>query len=331
MAKRIWLSWESHRRNQSLSPHVGACLFQQDLSLKGVRRYLYLIRVTINSVLRYKPSAIFAQNPSIVLSFLSILLGKYLQRPVIVDAHNIGIIFEHRNRIVRRFGQCLNQVIMRHADLIIVTNEALGRAVPGAGGRLFVLPDPIPEFTQRERKRLQGEKAVLYICSFGGDEPYLEVIKSASELKDGFVIYITGDFRRIKITLPIPSNVVLTGYVSEQQYLDYLFSCDVVMDLTYRKNCLVCGAYEAIAAEKPLILSDTPSLSAYFGSGAIFCKNEATDIARAIREVFSDIPNATSNVTSMKKNMSVEWDIRKKELLKIIDNLEGASKPEMSD
>ena len=61
-------------------------------------------------------------------------------------------------------------------------------------------------------------------------------------------------------------------------------SVDATIDLTTRENCLVCGAYESLAAGKPMILSKTRALMNYFSQAAVYVEHTAEDLERGIHE-----------------------------------------------
>ena len=63
---------------------------------------------------------------------------------------------------------------------------------------------------------------------------------------------------------------------------------DATIDLTTRENCLVCGAYQSIAAGKPMVLSKTRALQTFFPAGAVYTDNSAADIRRCIEKVLAD-------------------------------------------
>jgi len=59
-------------------------------------------------------------------------------------------------------------------------------------------------------------------------------------------------------------NLTLTAFIDDNAYVTLLYSCDLIVDLTTREDCLVCGAYESVSAEKPLLLSDTTALRVFW-------------------------------------------------------------------
>jgi len=154
------------------------------------------------------------------------------------------------------------------------------------------------------------------------DEPYKEVINAASKINSGITIYITGNNKKrfSQLTNSIPSNVKFTGYLDESDYIDLLCSCSGIMVLTYRKNCLLCGAYESVALKKPLILSNTPVLKELFHKGTMFTENTSEDISRCITELFFNIDVLKKEIVELDQALRLE-ERKRIELLKNIINL----------
>jgi glycosyltransferase involved in cell wall biosynthesis len=176
----------------------------------------------------------------------------------------------------------------RNADLVIVTNQNHALRVERLGGRPYVCPDPLPEFAPPAATRVQvADRSVLLVCSFDVDEPYLEAFEAFRSLQaEGFTLYVSGNYRRSGIAPERYPWVRFLGFVDEDIYYDYFRSCALVMDLTTCEDCLVCGAYEAMALRRPLVLSDTLALSGYFGKACVLTANTATAIAASVRAAF---------------------------------------------
>ena len=127
------------------------------------------------------------------------------------------------------------------------------------------------------------KKSVLFICSFDLDEPFSEVFEAAGSLAEqGFTLYASGRYSRAGLSPETVPNAVLLGYVDRATYDAYLQNVDVVLDLTTWEDCLVCGAYEAMAARKPCVLSRTPALTELFTHGTVFSSHAPHDIAAAV-------------------------------------------------
>ncbi len=327
MKKAIWFSWESHRRNRELSKALGVTLheFPEIDEIKNpFLKYALGLLKTIRILFKTHPRLIYAQNPSLVLSFFVVTLRKILNYKVIIDAHNVGLFpKEGKSELLNH----LSRFVQRHADLVIVSNPGLQPVVKSNGGTSFVLPDKIPDFQPNSKKRLDGPFNIFFICSFSEDEPYVEVIKAASLLKKDVHIYISGNYQKAGlIPSELPGNITLTGYLSEENYIHFLNSVDATIDLTTRENCLVCGAYESVAAGKPVILSDTKALKNYFNQGAIFSENKGDELARAIVQLISQHQKLSENILSLKNARITEWNYLKEELMVIQNQL--IKKPE---
>jgi glycosyltransferase involved in cell wall biosynthesis len=223
----------------------------------------------------------------------------------VIDAHNSGIYpFENKSRLLRSISCWLQ----RNAALTIVTNKTLKDFVEKNGGTAFVLPDAIPSTPNNlKRKKLKGDINLTCICTFNEDEPYWEIIKAARLLSTDIHIYFTGKFEGKISSKEVPDNVHLTGFIPESEYWDLLYSSDIIIDLTLREDCLVCGAYEGIALEKPLILSNTNALKEYFSKGSIYADPFEKDIYKAIQASIQDMENLQKDIKLLKVELEESW------------------------
>ncbi|MDD1444339.1 hypothetical protein MEO93_29175, partial [Dolichospermum sp. ST_sed3] len=131
-------------------------------------------------------------------------------------------------------------------------------------------------------------------------------------------IYVTGNYKKKQVRPDkVPKNVILLGYISDAEYTEMLYSVDATIDLTTREDCLVCGAYESVAVEKPVILSDTEALRFYFNHGVIHTQNNAEALKNAILNVISNKVVLADQIKVLKKNKIIEWNILKDQLIDI--------------
>lgn len=306
---RIWVTWEKQRRNATLSEALGCRLFEFDFRYPAVVRYPMALLATAAAFVRHRPSIIFVQNPSIVLAAFGVTWGRLFGIPVVVDTHNAGLRpFDGR----RAWANMLTRFIRRTASLTILSNQALAESVSSESGTapIAVLPDPMPSLAPPAGKTaLAGRANVLFVCSWASDEPYLEVLKAATLLPDDVYVYVTGSSRNREAAFgdTLPPNVVLTGYLSEHEFIAMLYACDVIIDLTTRENCLVCGGYEAVSAERAVILSGTEALRSYFYKGALYTDNTHEDLARRIQEALGSREALIRDVRALKRELIERW------------------------
>jgi len=319
--RAIWITWEIQRRSRSLSRALDADLFEFDPQQHGFIRYPYCIWHTVTTLCRERPSLVYAQNPSIFLALLVIMCRPFLSYVAVIDAHNAGIYpLDGRNMLLN----FLARYVSRKSDLTIVSNHHLALVIENRGGKAFSLPDPIPDLPNMVPKiSLKGAFSVLLICTWADDEPFMEAISAAQFLSDTDIhIYITGKPPKSIRALTIPENITLTGFLREEQYVNLLWSVDLISDLTTREDCLVCGAYEAIAVKCPLILSDTRANRKYFPKGVEYCKNNSRDIANAIKRAQRAHQTLMSEITNFHNSFCLDWHAKRSDLWRVIRTLQ---------
>ena len=309
MNNKIWLTWESQRRNRSMSEKLHADLHEITTSGARWKRYPIQIFKTLYILYKYKPTILFSQNPSLLLAAISILYGKISSTTVIIDSHNAGIFpLEGRSKTLNKIAKFINS----HSAKVIVTNVALKTYIKKNVNDVYVIPDPIPVMEKRLSYPVNNEKFnIVFICSWAEDEPYLDVLEIAENLTDSVHIFVTGNShdREKAHGNRLPTNVSLTGFLSNEDYDDLLFACDAVMVLTKRNNCLVCGAYEGTATKKPMIISDTNSLRAHFNKGCVYTDNSSGDIERAIMELINNYSQLTDEIITLKTELENDTDL----------------------
>jgi len=277
----IFISWERHTRSRSLAKALDVSLFEIVFSGNRFKRYFFSIIKTIRLIKKENPSVVIIQNPSIVLASI-VLLFFSSERKIVIDAHNAAIYpFEGRYGILNRFAWFL----LRKGDLVITTNEALKDKLFEIGAKPMTVSDPmpiLPKFIRSDVKKIRNPEVVL-ICTWAPDEPYLEFLEAVESLSHECVeIKITGRPPKYIQARSVPPNLKLTGFVSETEYWEILRDAAVIVDLTTRENCLVCGAYEAAAVGVPCVISDSYALRSTFTRGYVYVENKASEIAKGI-------------------------------------------------
>lgn len=306
MTDRLWVTWERQRRNRSMSKQLNAQLVELDYDLARWIKHPWMALKTFGILLRRRPRVLFAQNPSIVLSALAVIYGKLSPTRVVIDSHNAGLFpLEGRNPVLNAVADW----ILRWSDLTIVTNDTLKQYVEQKGGRGIVIPDPLPEFSIASRARADARFRVVFICTWAEDEPWQEVLEAAEQLRDsGIEIAITGRYAKRIDAASAPSNVLLTGFVSDEEFQQLVADADAVMVLTTRMDCLNCGAYEAVALAKPLLLSDTRALREYFDQGVLYTDNSAADIVRQLLALKAGADEQGQAIAQLRGRLSRDWD-----------------------
>jgi glycosyltransferase involved in cell wall biosynthesis len=314
--KRVWIAWEQHRRSLELAK-VFNCRYYS-LEYEGPMRYAKCFYKTILILVSERPTTLIVQNPSMVLAALAALYKLAFRKKIlVVDRHtNFRLGKKNIFSFSHLIFMLLHQFTIRVADITIVTNTYLANLVRKLKGAPFVLPDVLPNITPTRKDGLSECFNILLISSFAEDEPIKEVLK-AVENSAGMTLYVSGKFEKLdkEIVTEAPKNVIFTGFLNDEQYINLLFEVDAAMALTTAEFCMLCGCYEAVAAEKPLITSNKSVLLEYF-SGSIFVDNSSKSISDAFKKLIIDFKMQKSCIIDLKKRILVEERIR-------IDNLEN--------
>lgn len=283
--KILWLTWEKQIRNRSMAKGLDVPLFEVLSGHGRFVRYATCIRRTVGLLFMERPSVVICQNPSMALTLLLLRLRSFFGFRVAIDAHFGGIDASNGSNASQKTLDWCN----RSAELVIVTNENHARHVRDLGGRAFICPDPLPDLSRYKGLAPEIAKKAFLICSYDVDEPFREVFKAAAMLaSEGYRFSVSGKYQKAGISPQDYPHVDLLGFVPEDDFYRHLFTSQLVVDLTDNDDCLVCGAYEALEAGKPLILSKKMALQEYFTGGTVFTENKAGDIAAAVRIAYAE-------------------------------------------
>ena len=294
--KHVWITWERQTRNRSMAKAVHAEYIEYAYK-KGLLRYIVLSLKTLSFLIKRKPEIIYFQNPSVVLGLVCTLYGFFFRHVKLVgDYHNCALDESSRLFFLSKF-------IARHCSLVIVTNSSLEHIVAKMGGIAISFPDPLPDVGPFEGGHLQKTKDIVFVTSWANDEPINEVLSAfiTSDLhNEGVSLLMTGRPRFDRLTSSQKfynqHGIVFLGFVDEMRYWALLESAYFVIDLTTRENCMVCGAYEALAVERMLLLSGNKATTEYFGCGLTYTNNTVEDIREKLLFINSNIHNLNEQV-----------------------------------
>jgi glycosyltransferase involved in cell wall biosynthesis len=321
----LGLSWFDHRRTRELCAGLGIELVLLDTFHRGLWRYVLLTARTMVVLARRRPTVLVVQSPSLVLSLLGIAKRGVFGYRLIVDAHNEVVIpYENPQPWVR----WLSRWVVRHADLTIVTNRQLAEIVQEQGGNAFVLPDKVPAPPPGGPRTLGDGFNVVLIATFAKDEP-MEAIFEAVRGRE-LHLHVTGDPRKLNAALAahVPPNVRFTGFLSEQDYWGLLRSANAIVDLTLKPNCLVCGAYEALALGKPMLLSDNVASLELFGDSAVFTDNSPQDIRLALDRLRLEQADLRVAAEHKRSELNEKWLTKARTLSEALSVEKAGARPQ---
>jgi len=319
----IGVTWSHHRRMTEICDFLGIQLFEIIFPKRGIYRYVFSAWKTWRLLLALRPKVVFIQSPSLVLALYINLVKHFFSFKVVMDAHNESVQpYINKSKILSN----LTDRALASSDLVIVSNPFLAEFAKKISTNVFILPDPMPKYSTVSVKRIQSKFTVAVICTCAPDEPIREILAAAGTLTDEFEFQISGEKQLFfkKFGENLPPNVSLTGFLPTDEYLEWLACSNVVLDLTEMPDCLVCGAYEAIAVRTPMILSDNLANRSLFGSCALITVNRAKNIAAAVRSAKDNNQLLVKKTNAFAKTYGPQWIETAKELKDIILTL-GAS------
>jgi glycosyltransferase involved in cell wall biosynthesis len=302
----LWVSWNAHRRTTGLCAAWDVPLHVIRSERSGLRRWIDQAVMTFSLLRRRKPDILFVPSPSLALSVLAVLIRRLFGYFLVVDAHNEGVRPFHRRGALVRW---LTRRVLSGADATIVTNTALAKDVTDAGGRPLVLPDSLPEppAIRIERDVTETSPHVVVIATFWGDEPIAAMMEAAATMPEVRFAF-TGDTRKFAgKDEQLPANVRLTGFLPDAAYWQLLAQAVVVCDLTLKSDCLVCGAYEALAVGKPMVLSDNPPTREIFGPAAVLTGSTPEEIAKALSTALEQRERLEANAQALREAFPTIW------------------------
>jgi glycosyltransferase involved in cell wall biosynthesis len=266
-------------------------------------RYLAQALTTLAVLRVQQPDVVVAMNPPIILPLLTFAYCYFNNARFVIDSHTGAF-----TGVWRRFMP-LHRLLSKRAVVTVVTNETLQREVEGWGARAIVLEDRVPEFKDIAVTLDIAHPSVCMISSFSEDEPLTEVLEAAARVED-CTFYITGKVPRKKSGLVNVKrkNVVFTDFLPEREYIQLIQSVDVLLALVTRDNTMLCGAYEAVAAEKPLVTSNWPVLKQYFCQGSLYVNNTPPEIENAVRKALEKRVALGEEMKELKIKLKKQWD-----------------------
>jgi len=266
--RALFVSWISHHgRSEDLARVLGAeCAFVAVGRLGNRRtaplRYVWQGLRTLALLVRRRPRVLLVMAPPAPLVLLGLLWARLTGSKVVVDCHSKAVL-----------GTPLSARLARRADLVLVTIPELRTGFR----RVVALHDP-------PATALEGTRhdEVVFPASWYGDEPVDDLLAAARALPE-VRFAITG---RAPDGLVVPPNVRLTGFLSREDFLRLVAGAPVVLALTTRAATMQRAAYEALAAARPVVASDTTALRGFLGDSACY----AGDLATAIQEALDRLP-----------------------------------------
>ena len=322
----IFLSWSYSRRSEDIAKIEGFDYFYFPLSQKiRIFQFPLLFVKTIFLLSKKRPEVIFIQHPPIHVILPVLLYSMLTGARYIIDSHitpGTTLIEKPHHNIylfLHRFYSYLATVTLFHSKAILERGKKWRC-------NYMVLENPVRVLDIESSFPIQRRPAIGMVSSLSPDEHIIEVIEAAGDLKN-VIFYITGDKEKIprRILTSTSENIHFTGYFKGNNYYEFLKAIDLAIVLTDREESALLGAYEALSAETPLVLSDTQTMRYYFPRGAIFVRNSKEAIKVGIENGLKKRERLRREIKQLKE---LKLKKQKENFLKIEKLIEHRSLPD---
>ena|GEM_PF-580119 len=263
-----------------------------DFDRRLTRRWLVPLRYALSAVrtVRYlartRPTGLIVTNPPLLPGLLGYWWAKRHGVPIVLDTHPGGFGAQG-DRVSERL-QAPHRWLASRVDASMVTDEHWVALLESWGGRGIIVHEAPPTWTVEPAGPITGRPRILFVGTFGGDEP-IDVLFAAARLVPALDLHVTGDPRRCPAALrdDVPENVTLTGFLQQDAFSAAVEDADVIVTLSTEPTSVMRAAYEAIYAGRPLVLSDWPGLRRLFPS-AVRVANEPAALAQGLERAVAE-------------------------------------------
>jgi len=299
--KPIWLTWNNSTRSRSLSNALDFEFLLYSIESPFILRHLLSPFWTIYFLVVRGPSVIACQYSFLLLVVIAIYKKVKPNTFVLVDCHNKALKRKISNSPINSFFEGIKKWSFNYADISIVTNKGMLPKLKEYTSVTQVLSDPLPFFdidkTDTEKDDFTD---ATFVSSFAADEPFQLLIEYA-QLNPDIHISITGKPTKDFLdTFILPNNIVLTGYLSQSDYVKLLVNSDFIICLSTETNILQCSIYEAISLGCLVVTNRTNCNYEVFRNAVAYCDLDIESMSQTLRQLKSESEFMSSEIQNFR-------------------------------
>ncbi len=308
----VWRIFQ--RRTESLAAKFNLSVkyyyfpWEEKTKLHKAWSYVFKTVLTTRDLWHFKPSIVFIQLPPTPVLYIASAFCKLTNCKLVADCHNAMIYSKWLSWPLAKF-------LLRKADTLLVHNHDVEDYAKRFQLDAITLHDPLPTLTDtvgHELKiRYEFTKALYVIVpwSFAPDEPISELIRAAETMPETvFVMTWFAEKLPADIKDNLPSNLVLTGYLNDNDFTAMFSQAAAALVLTTREGTQPSGATEAVALGVPLILSDLKTTRRLYEDMPIYVDNTVDGIQRGVQQAFSEQDERKARVLAFKNTLSIRLE-----------------------
>lgn len=308
----LMISWiHHHGRSQGLAEALGLepYFIRSKIRAAPVRYAVDSIK-TLFLLLRVRPRSVVVMLPPTPALLTVWLFASFTKVRVVSDCHS-GVFNDPKWAPFLPFS-----LRMMRRGLVVVTNDALAEQIRSSPVRSLVLHDPL--VGQAADADPPKEPYVVVPLSYAFDEPISELISAARLL--GHVRWVATGTPPADVRRSAPPNFEFSGFLPQHEYVRLFNNSAVVLALTTRSNTMQRVGYEALIANRPLVISRTATLQEFHRDAAVYVENTAESIAAGVQDALSRYDELVPKSASRLEEARAEQDIALTELRAFLDS-----------
>jgi glycosyltransferase involved in cell wall biosynthesis len=269
---------------------------------------------TIDYLVRARPDLVIVTNPPVFAGCVALAWARWAGSSVVLDSHPGG--FGAQGDTFSARMQPLHRWLVRRVDLTMVTAAAFCQTVESWGGQAIIVHEAPGAWSPVAPPRHLRPR-VLCVGRFAADEP-VDVVVDAAALVPECDFLITGDVGECppEVVAAAPDNVTFVGFLDPEGYRSAVEDANVVLTLTTEPLSVMRAAYEAVYAERPVMVSDWPINRELFAD-AVHVEHRPEALAAGVRQVCAGYEDALARTGPARDRQVARWEMQRLALLTV--------------
>ncbi|MBU1019235.1 MAG: glycosyltransferase [Patescibacteria group bacterium] len=268
-------------------------IFCVDIFPLGLDRPAFILQ-SITFYLAVAVLFLFKKNDVIYTRDVWLALALFYKKKKVLELHNYP---------VSKLGRAIYGFLSKLFWKVVVISDGLQKEVPESlvapdGVKISLFEGGLSKEAARDKLKmpLHG-RIVVYTGSLQKWKGVPLLLKAAKKMPETYFYIVGGSLDKKDLTgLHGGDNVTFVGHIPQREAFLYLKAADVLAipntgkDAISRKYTSPLKAFEYMAADKEVVVSDIPSMREIFNkkNSYLFKSGDSDDLVRAIKEAFSD-------------------------------------------
>ena len=254
---------------------------------------------------RVRPKYIYVCDSPPVAGLCIYVYCLFTKTKYILDTHT-------PNLLGKKWGWTapLQRFLAKRATMNVVDQESIADIFRSWNAPVMVLENPPKEIPSEWLQEVDPDAPIefTYVGTFGSDEP-IDILTDAARQLPHIKFHILGDpgLAPRELIENAPDNVNFPGYLLKDEYWGLLSRSRAVIVLTTHSFSLSGAAQDGFHIQKPVILSDQPTLRLFFKKGTVFVEHTTESMVEAIQTLLENEETLNDEMKELYHEVSEEW------------------------